>query len=109
MKTLLAAATVGAALLTGGGPVAAGSVYADAALLATIESIDVIVEDDVTDRCLFNAKGIEARLSPTLERSGIPVSDTSPWMLSTYFFGGPTRNGDRRDSCMISTDLQLVR
>jgi hypothetical protein len=108
MKTLLTAATVAAALLTGA-PVKADNIYADAALLATIESIDVIVEDDVVDRCLFNAKGIEARLSVTLERSGIPVSDASPWTLYAYFLGGPTRNGDRRDGCMISTDLQLVR
>ena len=70
MKTLLVATTVAAAFLAGG-PVAAGDVYADAGLFATIESIDVIVEDDVTDRCLFNAKGIEARLLATLERSGI--------------------------------------
>jgi hypothetical protein len=107
MKTLLVAITVAAAFLAGG-PVAAGDVYADAGLFATIESIDVIVEDDVTDRCLFNAKGIEARLLATLERSGILVSDASPWTLYAYFLGGPTRNGDRRDGCMIFTDIQLV-
>ena len=80
MKTLFTAATMVAVLLTAV-PVAAGSVYADAALLATIESVNVVVADDVKEGCLLNASGIKARLSTTLERSGIRVSETSRWYL----------------------------
>jgi hypothetical protein len=108
MKTLLAVATVGAALLTGG-PVAAGDVYADAALLATIEGIDVIVKDDVEGGCLFNADGIKARLSAMLERSGIPVSDAGPWILYAYFIGAPTSIEGRRAGCMLGSTFQLTQ
>jgi hypothetical protein len=110
MKTLLAVATVGAALLTGG-PVAAGDVYADAALLATIESVRVVVSDQVEDNCLFNASGIKARLSVTLEHSGIAVSDVSPWMLHIIFHGWAGIVGQHhvRGGCLMEFDFELRR
>jgi hypothetical protein len=107
MKTLLAAATMAAALLTAA-PVAAGSVYADAALLATIESINVVVEDNVKDGCLLNASGIKVHLSVTLERSGIHVAETSRWYLHVSLIGRPTIHGGRREGCVVDSYYQLT-
>jgi hypothetical protein len=106
MKTLLAAATVATALLTGGSVTA--DVYADAELLATIENIQVSVQDDVKDGCLFNAGGIKARISATLERSGIAVSKTSYWFLFVSFSGHETRHGGARDGCLVIQRFQLL-
>lgn len=107
MKTLFTAATMAAALLTAV-PVAAGSVYADAALLATIESVNVVVADDVKEGCLLNASGIKARLSTTLERSGIRVSETSRWYLHVSLIGRPTIHGGRRGGCVVDSYYQLT-
>jgi hypothetical protein len=107
MKTLLAAATVAAALLTAG-PVAAGGIYADAAMLATLESVRVVVEDGVKGSCLLDASGIKARLSATLERSGIPISEAGPWILYAHYFNGhDVRPSERRTRCALKTTFQL--
>jgi hypothetical protein len=107
MKTLLVAAGVAAALLTAA-PAAAGSVYADTALLAMIESINVVVADGVKDGCLLNASGIKARLSATLERSGIHVAATSRWYLHVSLIGRPIIHGGRREGCVVDSYYQLT-
>jgi hypothetical protein len=107
MKKLLGASTVVAALLTAA-PAMAGSVYADAALLAMIESVNVVVVDHVKDGCLLNASEIEARLSATLERSGIHVAETSRWYLHVSLIGRPTIHGGRREGCVVDSYYQLT-
>jgi hypothetical protein len=86
----------------------AGSVYADAALLAMIESVNVVVADEVKDGCLLNASGIKARLSATLERSGIHVAETSRWYLHVSLIGRPTIHGGRREGCVVDSYYQLT-
>jgi hypothetical protein len=108
MKTLLATAAVAAALLTAA-PTMAGSVYADAMLLATIESIDVVLADDVKDGCLLNASGIKARFSAMLERSGIPVSNAGRWLIAASFIGGQTENERGRMGCVMASRYELLR
>jgi hypothetical protein len=97
-----------AATLLTAAPVMAGSVYADAALLAMIESVNVVVADDVKDGCLLNASGIKARLSATLERAGIHVAETSRWYLHVSLIGRPTIRGGRREGCVVDSYYQLT-
>jgi hypothetical protein len=110
MKTLLSIATIAATLLASS-PAAASSIYADAALLATIEGIEVVVSDQVRDGCLFNASGIKARLSAMLERSGIAVFEAATWKVNVIFYGWPTTADGRRirAGCMMTDQFELRR
>jgi hypothetical protein len=107
MKTLLTAATMAAALIAAPPPVAA-NIFADASLLATIESVKVFVVDDVKGGCLFNAEKIKARLSATLERSGITVSEGSRWLFFVYLVGNAVRSGDSSSGCVANFNFQLL-